>query len=305
MAVRQRTGFEGREMLELNDVSHVYANGTRALDHVTLSIPRGMYGLLGPNGAGKSTLMRTIATLQTPTEGQVRFGDIDVIREPERLRRTLGYLPQDFGVYPRVSAYDMLDHMAVLKGVASAGDRKRTVESLLHQVNLWPVRKKALAGFSGGMRQRFGIAQALIGNPELIIVDEPTAGLDPEERNRFLNLLAEIGENVVVILSTHIVEDVSDLCPRMAVMANGRIQLEGVPIELIQSTKGRIWMKVIDRSELEDYRGKYELISTRLFAGRTVIHILADSDPGNGFTAVEGGLEDVYFSTLAHSRRAA
>jgi ABC-2 type transport system ATP-binding protein len=292
-------------MLELNDVSHVYANGTRALDHVTLSIPRGMYGLLGPNGAGKSTLMRTIATLQTPTEGDVRFGDIDVIREPERLRRTLGYLPQDFGVYPRVSAYDMLDHMAVLKGVASASERKQTVESLLHQVNLWPVRKKALAGFSGGMRQRFGIAQALIGNPGLIIVDEPTAGLDPEERNRFLNLLAEIGENVVVILSTHIVEDVSDLCPRMAVMANGRIQLEGVPIELIQSTKGRIWMKVIDRSELEEYRHKYELISTRLFAGRTVIHILSDSDPGNGFTAVEGGLEDVYFSTLAHSRRAA
>jgi ABC-type multidrug transport system ATPase subunit len=292
-------------MLELNDVSHVYANGTRALDHVTLSIPRGMYGLLGPNGAGKSTLMRTIATLQSPTEGDIRFGEIDVIREPERLRRTLGYLPQDFGVYPRVSAYDMLDHMAVLKGVASAGERKQTVESLLHQVNLWPVRKKALAGFSGGMRQRFGIAQALIGNPELIIVDEPTAGLDPEERNRFLNLLAEIGENVVVILSTHIVEDVSDLCPRMAVMANGRIQLEGVPIDLIQSTKGRIWMKVIDRSELEQYRQKYELISTRLFAGRTVIHVLADNDPGDGFTSVEGGLEDVYFSTLAHSRRAA
>ncbi len=292
-------------MLELADVSHVYPNGTRALDHVTLSIPRGMYGLLGPNGAGKSTLMRNVATLQTPTEGSIRFGDLDVIAEPEKLRRTLGYLPQDFGVYPRVSAYDMLDHMAVLKGVASAGARKQTVEGLLHQVNLWDVRKKALAGFSGGMRQRFGIAQALIGNPELIIVDEPTAGLDPEERNRFLNLLAEIGENVVVILSTHIVEDVSDLCPRMAVMANGRIQLEGVPIELIHSTKGRIWMKVIDRSELDSYRGQYEVISTRLFAGRTVVHVLADNDPGNGFSAVEGGLEDVYFSTLAHSRRAA
>jgi ABC-type multidrug transport system ATPase subunit len=292
-------------MLELNDVSHVYANGTRALDHVSLSIPRGMYGLLGPNGAGKSTLMRTIATLQSPTEGSIRFGDIDVIAEPERLRRTLGYLPQDFGVYPRVSAYDMLDHMAVLKGVASASDRKATVEGLLHQVNLWPVRKKALAGFSGGMRQRFGIAQALIGNPELIIVDEPTAGLDPEERNRFLNLLAEIGENVVVILSTHIVEDVADLCPRMAVLAGGRIQLEGAPLELIRSTKGRIWMKVIDRGELETYKGSYEVISTRLFAGRTVIHILADQDPGNGFASTEGGLEDVYFSTLAQSRRAA
>ncbi|MGA9582042.1 MAG: ABC transporter ATP-binding protein [Allosphingosinicella sp.] len=292
-------------MLELADVSHVYPNGTRALDHVTLTIPRGMYGLLGPNGAGKSTLMRNVATLQTPTEGTIRFGEIDVIAEPEKLRRTLGYLPQDFGVYPRVSAYDMLDHMAVLKGIASAGARKTTVEGLLHQVNLWDVRKKALAGFSGGMRQRFGIAQALIGNPELIIVDEPTAGLDPEERNRFLNLLAEIGENVVVILSTHIVEDVSDLCPRMAVLAGGRIQLEGAPLELIRSTKGRIWMKVIERGEVDDYREKYELISTRLFAGRTVIHILADSDPGNGFESVEGGLEDVYFSTLAQSRRAA
>jgi len=292
-------------MLELHDVSHVYPNGTRALDHVSLSIPRGMYGLLGPNGAGKSTLMRTIATLQTPTEGAIKFGDIDVIAEPERLRRTLGYLPQDFGVYPRVSAYDMLDHMAVLKGVASAGERKATVEGLLHQVNLWPVRKKALAGFSGGMRQRFGIAQALIGNPELIIVDEPTAGLDPEERNRFLNLLVEIGENVVVILSTHIVEDVTDLCPRMAVMANGRIQLEGVPLELIQGTKGKIWMKVIDRHDLDATREKYEVISTRLFAGRTVVHILSDNDPGDGFVVVDGGLEDVYFSTLAHARRAA
>jgi ABC-type multidrug transport system ATPase subunit len=292
-------------MLELNDVSHVYGNGTRALDHVTLSIPRGMYGLLGPNGAGKSTLMRTVATLQTPTEGSIRFGDLDVIAEPEKLRRTLGYLPQDFGVYPRVSAYDMLDHLAVLKGISSAADRKATVEALLHQVNLWDVRKKALAGFSGGMRQRFGIAQALIGNPELIIVDEPTAGLDPEERNRFLNLLAEIGENVVVILSTHIVEDVSDLCPRMAVMENGRIRLEGVPLELIHATKGRIWMKVIDRDALETYRKDYQVISTRLFAGRTIVHVLADADPGNGFAAAEGGLEDVYFSTLAQARRAA
>jgi len=292
-------------MLELDNVSHVYANGTRALEGVTLSIPRGMYGLLGPNGAGKSTLMRTVATLQTPTEGSIRFGDIDVIREPERLRRTLGYLPQDFGVYPRVSAYDMLDHMAVLKGIASAADRKQTVETLLHQVNLWGVRKKALAGFSGGMRQRFGIAQALIGNPELIIVDEPTAGLDPEERNRFLNLLAEIGENVVVILSTHIVDDVSDLCPLMAVLAGGRIQLEGAPLELIQRTRGRIWMKVIERGELDRYRESHEVISTRLFSGRTVVHVLADNDPGDGFTAVEGGLEDVYFSTLAQARRAA
>jgi ABC-type multidrug transport system ATPase subunit len=298
-------------MLELHGVSHIYPNGTRALDNVTLSIPRGMYGLLGPNGAGKSTLMRTVATLQTPTEGTVRFAStssaeaIDVIREPERLRRTLGYLPQDFGVYPRVSAYDMLDHMAVLKGVASPADRKTTVETLLHQTNLWSVRRKMLSGFSGGMRQRFGIAQALIGNPGLIIVDEPTAGLDPEERNRFLNLLAEIGESVVVILSTHIVEDVSDLCHRMAVMADGRVQLEGSPQELMQSTRGRVWMKVIERGELARYREQYEILSTRLFAGRTVVHILSDRDPGNGFTSVDAGLQDVYFSTLAQSRRAA
>jgi ABC-type multidrug transport system ATPase subunit len=292
-------------MLDLDDVSHVYPNGTRALDHVTLSIPRGMYGLLGPNGAGKSTLMRAIATLQTPTGGTIRFGGIDVVKEPEKLRRTLGYLPQDFGVYPRVSAYEMLDHMAVLKGVASPADRKTTVETLLQQVNLWSVRKKMLSGFSGGMRQRFGIAQALIGNPGLIIVDEPTAGLDPEERNRFLNLLAEIGESVVVILSTHIVEDVSDLCHRMAVLADGRVQLEGSPQQLIHSTRGRVWMKVIERRELDRYREHYEILSTRLFAGQTVVHILSDRDPGNGFTAVDAGLQDVYFCTLAESRRAA
>ena len=292
-------------MLHLEDVSHVYPNGTRALDHVTLTIPRGMYGLLGPNGAGKSTLMRTIATLQTPSSGAIRFGDINVIAEPERLRRTLGYLPQDFGVYPRISAEDMLDHMAVLKGIGAKADRALTVETLLNQTNLWSVRKKALSGFSGGMRQRFGIAQALIGNPSLIIVDEPTAGLDPEERNRFLNLLAEIGENVVVILSTHIVEDVSDLCPRMAVMIDGRVQLEGAPLELIRSTRGRIWMKTIDRSTLPQYRERYEIISTRLFAGQTILHVLADRDPGDGFALADAGLEDVYFSTLAAVRRAA
>ena len=292
-------------MLNLHEVSHVYPNGTRALDGVTLSIPRGMYGLLGPNGAGKSTLMRAIATLQTPTDGTIRFGAIDVVAEPEKLRRKLGYLPQDFGVYPRVSAYEMLDHMAVLKGVASPADRKATVETLLQQTNLWSVRKKMLSGFSGGMRQRFGIAQALIGNPELIIVDEPTAGLDPEERNRFLNLLAEIGENVVVILSTHIVDDVADLCARMAVLADGRVQLEGVPRQLIESTRGRIWRKTIDRKEMELIRERYELLSTRLAAGQTVVHIFSDRDPGNGFTAIEAGLEDVYFSTLAQARRAA
>ncbi|OYW14049.1 MAG: multidrug ABC transporter ATP-binding protein [Sphingomonadales bacterium 12-62-5] len=292
-------------MLQLSGVTHVYANGTRALDDVNLTVPNGMFGLLGPNGAGKSTLMRTVATLQTPTAGKIMFGDIDVIAQPEKLRETLGYLPQDFGVYPRVSAYDMLDHMAVLKGIAGAKARKETVESLLNQVNLWGVRKKALAGFSGGMRQRFGIAQALIGDPRLIIVDEPTAGLDPEERNRFLNLLAEIGENVVVILSTHIVEDVSDLCPAMAIICDGRIVKQGAPNDLVVQLAGRVWRKTIDKADLEAAKAQYQVISTRLLGGRTVIHILADSDPGEGFAAVEGGLEDVYFSTLSTTRRAA
>ncbi|WP_122465976.1 MULTISPECIES: ABC transporter ATP-binding protein [Brevundimonas] len=292
-------------MLSIKNLVHVYGNGTRALDDVSLEVPRGMYGLLGPNGAGKSTLMRSVATLQTPTSGSIEFDGIDVIKEPEKLRRTLGYLPQDFGVYPRVSAYDMLDHMAVLKGVAGHKDRKETVETLLNQTNLWSVRKKALAGFSGGMRQRFGIAQALIGNPRLIIVDEPTAGLDPEERNRFLNLLAEIGEQVVIILSTHIVEDVADLCPKMAVLAGGKIQLEGAPGELMRRLDGRVWKKTIPSEQLEDHRERYEVISTRLFAGKTVIHVLADTSPGLGFEPVPGGLEDVYFSTLSASRRQA
>jgi ABC-2 type transport system ATP-binding protein len=291
-------------MLEIKNLSHTYANGTVALDDVSLSIPRGMYGLLGPNGAGKSTLMRTVATLQQPTAGSIQFGDIDVLADPERLRKTLGYLPQDFGVYPRVSAFAMLDQLAVLKGITGAKDRRAVVETLLAQTNLWSVRNKSIAGFSGGMRQRFGIAQALIGNPELIIVDEPTAGLDPEERNRFLNLLAEIGDNVVVILSTHIVDDVADLCPRMAVLANGKVQLEGKPGDLIANTRGRIWKKVIGRDDLEDYQGRYDVISTRLFAGNSVIHVLSDEQP-QGFEPVEGGLEDVYFSTLSTLRRAA
>jgi ABC-2 type transport system ATP-binding protein len=291
-------------MLEISGISHVYANGTRALDNVSLSIPRGMYGLLGPNGAGKSTLMRTIATLQTPTEGTIRFGDLDILATPEELRKKLGYLPQDFGVYPRVSAFDMLDHMAVLKGIANKGERKAVVETLLNQTNLWNHRSNFIAGFSGGMRQRFGIAQALIGNPELIIVDEPTAGLDPEERNRFLNLLAGISDNVVIILSTHIVDDVADLCPRMAVLAGGKVQLEGAPLDLIADTKGRIWKKTIARDELEAHQQQYQVISTRLFAGRTIIHILADNKP-SGFDDVEAGLEDVYFTTLADLRRAA
>src|SRR5580700_2945726 len=292
-------------VLRIEQLTHVYPNGVRALDQVTLDIPHGLYGLLGPNGAGKSTLMRDVATLQAPTSGRITFNAIDVLRDPTALRRQLGYLPQDFGVYPRVSALEMLDHMAILKGVSDGKARKAAVEHLLNQTNLWDVRKKALAGYSGGMRQRFGIAQALIGDPSLIIVDEPTAGLDPEERLRFLNLLAEIGENVVVILSTHIVEDVSDLCPRMAIIASGRIVREGGPLDLIADLKGRIWTKSIGRDELEACRAKYEVISTRLFAGRTLVHVLADKDPGEGFAPEEGGVEDVYFSTLSADRRAA
>ncbi len=292
-------------MLSIEDLTHVYPGGVRALDNVSLKINPGMFGLLGPNGAGKSTLMRTIATLQAPSKGSIRFNGIDVIAEPERLRRVLGYLPQDFGVYPRVSAYDMLDHMAVLKGISGRGERRDTVETLLQQTNLWAVRKKAIAGFSGGMRQRFGIAQALIGQPQLLIVDEPTAGLDPEERNRFLNLLAEVGESVVVILSTHIVEDVAELCSRMAIIAEGRIVAEGVPSELMARLKGRIWRRVIPKAELADYRARHAVILTRLAGGQTLIHVLADSDPGDGFMPVEAGLEDLYFSTLAHLRHAA
>jgi len=292
-------------MLRISDLIHVYGNGVRALDGVTLDLPAGMFGLLGPNGAGKSSLMRCIATLQTPTSGRITFGDIDVIAQPEKLRESLGYLPQDFGVYPRISAYAMLDHLAVLKGLSNGGERNDVVCSLLSQVNLWDVRNKALAGFSGGMRQRFGIAQALLGNPKLIIVDEPTAGLDPEERNRFLNLLAGIGEDVVVILSTHIVEDVADLCPRMAILAGGRLQLQGAPLDLISSLKNRIWKKTIERGELEAYKAKYTLISQRLFAGRTVIHIVADADPGDGFEVVPGSLEDLYFMTIHAPAKAA
>ncbi len=290
-------------MLQIDDLTHVYPNGVRALDGVTFSAERGMFGLLGPNGAGKSTLMRCIATLQTPSSGHIRFDDIDVIRTPERLRATLGYLPQDFGVYPRVSAYDMLDHMAVLKGIADPKARRAEVERLLEQVNLYGARKKALAGFSGGMRQRFGIAQALIGGPNLIIVDEPTAGLDPEERNRFLNLLAEIGENVVVLLSTHIVEDVSDLCQAMAIMADGRIVRQGQPQTLVAELDGRIWTKAVDKSDIPAVRERYDLISTRLAGGRTVVHVLSPADPGEGFTPHRGGLEDVYFSSLHAARR--
>ncbi|WP_395701004.1 ABC transporter ATP-binding protein [Aquabacterium sp.] len=291
--------------LQIRQLSHVYPNGTRALDQIDLEIPRGMFGLLGPNGAGKSSLMRCLATLQIPSAGSIRFGDIDVLAEPERIRATLGYLPQDFGVYPRVSAIDMLDHLAVLKGIAARGERRETVQALLQQVNLWEVRKRPIAGFSGGMRQRFGIAQALIGNPRLIIVDEPTAGLDPEERNRFNNLLAEIGESVVVILSTHIVDDVTDLCSRMAILVNGRIVAHDTPGALIRSLEGRVWTRSVDKQELPEYRKQFEVIATRLRGGQTQIHVLADAAPDPRFEPVPGGLEDVYFATLYRERQAA
>jgi len=295
-------------VLSIRNLSHVYPNGTRALDDVSLEIGRGMYGLLGPNGAGKSTLMRCVATLQTPSTGSIRFAAngvaLDILREPERLRRMLGYLPQDFGVYPRVSALDMLDHLAVLKGIGDARERRATVGALLAQVNLWDVRKKPIAGFSGGMRQRFGIAQALIGSPQIIIVDEPTAGLDPEERNRFNNLLAEIGQNVVVILSTHIVDDVADLCSQMAIIAAGRIVRTGAPHDLIDSMRGRVWRKAIEKDDLAACRERLDVISTRLREGRTVVHVIADEAPEPGFEPVEGGLEDVYFATLSVERRA-
>jgi ABC-type multidrug transport system ATPase subunit len=291
-------------MLKIDNLTHRYPNGVVALDDVSLDIGTGMFGLLGPNGAGKSTLMRVVATLQTPTSGSVRFGDIDVVKQPELLRRTLGYLPQDFGVYPRVTAEAMLDHLAVLKGIVNAKERREAVNGLLNQVNLWNVRKKALSGYSGGMRQRFGIAQALLGQPKLVIVDEPTAGLDPEERNRFLNLLAAIGEDVVVILSTHIVEDVAQLCSSMAILAGGKVVRQGAPEDLRRSMQGQVWRTAVGRDELDDARQRYTVISERLVGGRTVIHVLSPTQPSADFTPVEGGLEDVYFSTLTASRAA-
>jgi ABC-type multidrug transport system ATPase subunit len=294
-------------MLKISKLTHTYPNGTRALDDVNLEIPAGMFGLLGPNGAGKSSLMRCLATLQVPSSGSIRFGELDVLAQPEALRATLGYLPQDFGVYPRVSAEDLLDHLAVLKGISSRGERRDTVETLLNQVNLWAVRKKAVAGYSGGMRQRFGIAQALIGNPRLIIVDEPTAGLDPEERNRFNNLLSEIGEQVVVILSTHIVDDVTDLCPRAAILVGGRIVESGTPGELITALQGRVWQTCIDKSDLEGARQRFAVIATRLRAGQTVIRALSEEPgvpPSPAFAPLETSLEDVYFATLHRLRSA-
>lgn len=292
-------------MLTIQNLSKVYGNGVKALDGVNLTLEHGMFGLLGPNGAGKSSLMRTIATLQQQDSGSIIFNDFDTLKQPREIRKRLGYLPQDFDVYPRISAYDLLDHMAVLKGLTDKNIRKASVEELLAQTNLWDVQKKAVSTFSGGMRQRFGIAQALLGDPDLIIVDEPTAGLDPEERNRFHNLLADIGENKIVILSTHIVDDVEELCSKLAVLAGGKIVSSGTPGELVDSLAGRIWSKMIEKHELNEHQQRYDIISTHLKAGQTVIHVMADEQPDSAFKQLSANLEDVYFSTLFKSRKAA
>jgi ABC-type multidrug transport system ATPase subunit len=284
--------------LLIENLSKTYPNGVKALDNVSLTIPHGMYGLLGPNGAGKTTLMRTVATLQEPDTGSVRLGDIDGLRQKDEIRRQLGYLPQEFGVYPRISAQDMLNHLALLKGIANSKERKEVVEGMLRRCNLYEVRKKALAGFSGGMRQRFGIAQALIGNPQLLIVDEPTAGLDPGERNRFYNLLAEIGEQVIVILSTHIVEDVMDLCSRMAIIHLGRVLFEGRPDDAIAALRGRVWQRSIPKSELADYQQRYQVISSRLMGGRPFLHVLSAEAPDDCFAPSAPDLEDVFFTKI-------
>jgi ABC-2 type transport system ATP-binding protein len=284
--------------LRIEGLSKSYPNGVRALDNVSLTIAPGMYGLLGPNGAGKSTLMRTIATLQEPDRGQIRLGDIDVLRQKQELRKTLGYLPQEFGVYPRTSAQGMLSHLALLKGIVDAKQRKAAVEALLQRTNLWEHRKKALTGFSGGMRQRFGIAQALLGNPQLLIVDEPTAGLDPGERNRFYGLLSDIGDNVIVILSTHIVEDVMELCTNMAIIHQGRVLFAGSPADAVKGLNGRIWQRSIAKAEMKEYEQRYQVISNKLIAGKPLIHVHADQNPGNGFQPVSPDLEDVFFTRI-------
>jgi ABC-2 type transport system ATP-binding protein len=290
--------------LTISGLSKTYPNDTKALRDVTLTIPTGMFGLLGPNGAGKSTLMRTIATLQEADSGSIMLGNIDVLRQKDDVRRVLGYLPQEFGVYPRVSAEALLDHFAILKGIHNRGERKETVAALLRRTNLYDVRKQNLGTFSGGMRQRFGIAQALLGNPRLIIVDEPTAGLDPGERVRFHNLLAEIGENVIVILSTHIVEDVSDLCSRMAIISGGRVLVEGDPGESMRQVEGKIWRRIIPKDQLAAYQSEYAVISTKLVAGKTVVNVFSETQP-EGFEPVPASLEDVYFSTLHHAEEKA
>ena len=284
--------------LRIDNLSKRYPNGTQALQNVSINIQLGMFGLLGPNGAGKSTLMRTLATLQEADSGRATLGDIDILRQKDSVRRVLGYLPQEFGLYPKVSAEDMLTYLAVLKGISDAKERREVVAGLLQQTNLYDHRRKALGGFSGGMKQRFGIAQALLASPKLIIVDEPTAGLDPEERVRFHNLLSAIGQNIIVILSTHIVSDVSDLCSAMAIIHEGQVRVAGNPLSLIAELNGKVWRKSIAHDELTSFRGRYQLISMRLFAGQTLVHVLSGQPPEAGFEPVVPDLEDFYFATI-------
>lgn len=290
--------------LTIKDLSKTYPNGVKALKNLSLSIGNSMFGLVGPNGAGKSSLMRTVATLQDPDSGSIDLDGIDALREKDQIRRILGYLPQEFGVYPKISALDMLHHIAVMKGMTKSSERKETVDALLQQTNLWDVRKKALSTFSGGMKQRFGIAQALLGNPRLIIVDEPTAGLDPAERNRFLNLLSSLGSDRTVILSTHIVDDVRQLCPRMAIIASGELLLEGAPSDTLAALNGKIWSKVVATDdELSALQAQLHVISTHLVGGQHEVRVYADVSPGSGFRSVDSGLEDVYFLNLSQQAK--
>ena len=300
-------GMNSENILRIENLSKSYTNGravVNALQNVSLTIPPGMYGLLGPNGAGKSTLMRTLATLQEPDEGSIRFGNINVLQQKEELQKTLGYLPQDFGLHPKANAEELLNYFAVMKGIKEKSSRREVVEALLKQTNLWDVRSQKLGGFSGGMRQRFGVAIAMLGNPKLIIVDEPTAGLDPAERVRFLNLLSEMGENSVVILSTHIVEDVSELCTRMAVINKGEILLETEPSKAIENMHGKVWRKVIDKNQIQQLEQEHIILSTKLFGGRKVVHIYSEGFPGKDFELVSPDLEDVYFNVIAQYNKA-
>ena len=290
--------------LKISGLSKTYPNGVKALKNISLTIGNNMFGLLGPNGAGKSTLMRTIATLQDPDDGEIWLDDLNVLKQKNSVRQILGYLPQEFGVYPKMNAVDMLHHLAVMKGITNAGERKEMVDALLNQTNLWDSRKKALSTYSGGMKQRFGIAQALLANPKLIIVDEPTAGLDPAERNRFLNLLSSIGRNVIVILSTHIVEDVRELCPRMAIISNGQLLLEGSPAEALDGLRGKIWSKVVSTdAELTVIDSAFKVVSTHLVGGLHEVRVYSDSNPGDGFTQEGANLEDVYFLSLSNQAK--
>lgn len=289
------------DKLVITDLSKTYSNGVKALQHISLQIPKGMFGLLGPNGAGKSTLMRTIATLQEADTGSVQLGNLNILDQPNELRKVLGYLPQQFGVYPALSAEMLLNHLAVLKGIIKGNERRTIVQALLQKVNLYEVRKQKLGEFSGGMKQRFGIAQALLNNPKLLIVDEPTAGLDPVERNRFYNLLSEVGEQTIVILSTHIVDDVKELCTNMAIINKGKVIIQGNPVQIMENLRGRLYEKTIHKSELELYKKEYQVISDRLYLGNQLVHVVSDTHPGSDFRAIDANLEDVYMSQIFNS----